>query len=157
MNNLHRELAPISDAAWASIEEETTRTLKRYLAGRRVVDVQGPGGAGLSAVGTGHLKTIAAPGHKSHTMTVRGKDACQFGANARRGTGYQRHTLGHCFDALKSIKECREITRDESIGPRWDASRLAGINNVRECMMGRVVACLLGRNAACDAIAQIKV
>ncbi|MGB6283818.1 MAG: family 1 encapsulin nanocompartment shell protein [Xanthobacteraceae bacterium] len=62
MNNLHRELAPISDAAWADIEEETTRTLKRHLAGRRVVDVQGSGGVGLSAVGTGHLKTIAAPG-----------------------------------------------------------------------------------------------
>src|SRR5262245_17001226 len=62
MNNLHRELAPISDAAWADIEAETTRTLKRYLAGRRVVDVHGPGGVGLSAVGTGHLETIAAPG-----------------------------------------------------------------------------------------------
>ena len=62
MNNLHRELAPISDAAWAEIEEETTRTLKRYLAGRHVVDVHGPGGVSLSAVGTGHLKTIAAPG-----------------------------------------------------------------------------------------------
>jgi uncharacterized linocin/CFP29 family protein len=61
MNNLHRELAPISDAAWAQIEEETSRTLKRYLAGRRVVDLQGPGGSGLSAVGTGHLRTIAAP------------------------------------------------------------------------------------------------
>jgi uncharacterized linocin/CFP29 family protein len=61
MNNLHRELAPISDAAWAEIEGETTRTLKRYLAGRRVVDVRGPGGVGLSAVGTGHLKTITAP------------------------------------------------------------------------------------------------
>ena len=62
MNNLHRELAPISEAAWTDLEEETTRTLKRYLAARRVVDVQGPGGVGLSAVGTGHLKTIAAPG-----------------------------------------------------------------------------------------------
>ena len=61
MNNLHRELAPISDAAWADLEEETTRTLKRYLAGRRVVDVHGPGGVGLSAVGTGHLKMIGAP------------------------------------------------------------------------------------------------
>jgi uncharacterized linocin/CFP29 family protein len=61
MNNLHRELAPISDAAWAQIEEETSRTLKRYLAGRRVVDVQAPGGSALSAVGTGHLRTIAAP------------------------------------------------------------------------------------------------
>src|ERR1700682_4037245 len=62
MNNLHRELAPISDAAWVQIEEETSRTLKRYLAGRRVVDVRGPGGTGLSAVGTGHLRTIAPPG-----------------------------------------------------------------------------------------------
>jgi uncharacterized linocin/CFP29 family protein len=61
MNNLHRELAPISDAAWAQIEEETTRTLKRYLAGRRVVDVPSPGGIALSAVGTGHLKAISAP------------------------------------------------------------------------------------------------
>jgi uncharacterized linocin/CFP29 family protein len=61
MNNLHRELAPISDAAWAQIEEETTRTLKRHLAGRRVVDMHGPTGTSLSAVGTGHLLTISAP------------------------------------------------------------------------------------------------
>ena len=62
MNNLHRELAPISDSAWAQIEEETSRTLKRYLAGRRVVDLKGPAGTSLSAVGTGHLRTITAPG-----------------------------------------------------------------------------------------------
>jgi len=40
---------------------ETTRTLKRHLAGRRVVDAHGAGGVGLSAVGTGHLQPIAAP------------------------------------------------------------------------------------------------
>jgi uncharacterized linocin/CFP29 family protein len=61
MNNLHRELAPISDGAWAQIEEETSRTFKRHIAGRRVVDVQGPAGSLLSAVGTGHLREIAAP------------------------------------------------------------------------------------------------
>jgi uncharacterized linocin/CFP29 family protein len=62
MNNLHRELAPISDAAWAQIEQEASRTLKRHLAARRVVDVQGPKGLELSAVGTGHLHQIQAPG-----------------------------------------------------------------------------------------------
>lgn len=61
MNNLHRELAPISDSAWAQIEEEITRTLKRYLAGRRVVDVPSPGGVDLPAVATGHLLPIAPP------------------------------------------------------------------------------------------------
>ena len=72
MNNLHRELAPISDAAWAQIEEETSRTLKRYLAGRRVVDVRGPSGTPLSAVGTGHLREINAPGEG---MLVRQREA----------------------------------------------------------------------------------
>jgi uncharacterized linocin/CFP29 family protein len=61
MNNLHRELAPISDAAWAQIEEEASRTLKRHLAARRVVDVRGPEGLGLAAVNTGHLHSIEAP------------------------------------------------------------------------------------------------
>jgi uncharacterized linocin/CFP29 family protein len=66
MNNLHRELAPISDAAWAGIEEEVTRTFKRHLAGRRTVDVRGPSGTALSAVGTGHLRPLATPGDGVH-------------------------------------------------------------------------------------------
>jgi uncharacterized linocin/CFP29 family protein len=62
MNNLHRELAPISNRAWDQIEEEASRTLKRHLAARRVVDVQGPKGPEFSAVGTGHLRQITTPG-----------------------------------------------------------------------------------------------
>jgi hypothetical protein len=61
MNNLHRELAPISHAAWSQIEDEVARTFKRSVAGRRVVDVKGPGGTELSGVGTGHQIAIAAP------------------------------------------------------------------------------------------------
>ena len=61
MNNLHRELAPISDKAWAQVEQEASRTLKRHLAARRVVDVLGPKGLELSAIGTGHLHQIQAP------------------------------------------------------------------------------------------------
>jgi uncharacterized linocin/CFP29 family protein len=62
MNNLHRELAPVSDEAWAQIEEEAARTFKRHLAGRRLVDVAGPAGADYSAVGTGHVREIDSPG-----------------------------------------------------------------------------------------------
>jgi uncharacterized linocin/CFP29 family protein len=61
MNNLHRELAPISEAAWAQIEEETTRTLKRYLAGRRACDVVLASAPALPGVATGHLKSITPP------------------------------------------------------------------------------------------------
>lgn len=60
MDNLHRELAPISAAAWTQIEEEARRTLQRYLGARRVVDLHGPEGFELSAVGTGHLKPAPA-------------------------------------------------------------------------------------------------
>jgi len=62
MNNLHRELAPISEQAWAQIEQEASRTLKRHLAARRVVDVLGPKGLDLSAVGTGHVHELQPPG-----------------------------------------------------------------------------------------------
>jgi uncharacterized linocin/CFP29 family protein len=62
MKNLHRELAPISDMAWADIEEEASRTLRRYLTGRRVVDLEGPRGTDFSAAGTGHLRAIDPPG-----------------------------------------------------------------------------------------------
>jgi uncharacterized linocin/CFP29 family protein len=62
MDNLHRELAPISDEAWAQIEQEAARTFKRHLAGRRLVDVHGPAGPGFSAVGTGRVRDIEPPG-----------------------------------------------------------------------------------------------
>src|ERR1700758_1104775 len=63
MNNLYRELAPISDAAWASIEEEARRTFEQHVAARRVVDLTGPDGLGLASGGTGHLSEIDAPAH----------------------------------------------------------------------------------------------
>jgi uncharacterized linocin/CFP29 family protein len=61
MNNLHRELAPVSDAAWASIEAEARRTFELHVAARRVVDVKGPDGTTLAGIGTGHLSDIDAP------------------------------------------------------------------------------------------------
>ncbi|WP_459548075.1 family 1 encapsulin nanocompartment shell protein [Nocardia sp. X0981] len=61
MNNLHRELAPITGAAWSVIEEEAARTFKRHSAGRRVVDLSGPHGTDYSARGLGHTTPIAAP------------------------------------------------------------------------------------------------
>src|SRR5215470_8910132 len=61
MNNLHRELAPISAAAWADLEAEARRTFERHVAGRRIVDVPDPVGLQLAAVGTGHVDAIDPP------------------------------------------------------------------------------------------------
>ncbi|WP_068179296.1 family 1 encapsulin nanocompartment shell protein [Mycobacterium sp. UM_CSW] len=61
MNNLYRDLAPVTEVAWAEIELEATRTFKRHIAGRRVVDVSEPGGPVTAAVSTGRLLDADAP------------------------------------------------------------------------------------------------
>jgi uncharacterized linocin/CFP29 family protein len=58
MNNLHRELAPISAAAWEDIEDEAKRSFRRNVAGRRLVDVSGPHGLDLASVTTGHRHRV---------------------------------------------------------------------------------------------------
>ena len=62
MNNLYRELAPVTDGAWEQIEQEATRTFKRHIAGRRVVDVSETGGPVTAAISTGHLVDVTSPG-----------------------------------------------------------------------------------------------
>src|SRR6266498_2327252 len=91
MNNLHRELVPISAVAWADLEEEARRTFKRHVAGRRVVDVPEPGGLELSAITTGHLDAVAAPAEgviahvrRSHPIVeLRGLPAVDAGRRLR--------------------------------------------------------------------------
>ncbi|MGW9368306.1 encapsulin, partial [Streptomyces albidoflavus] len=61
MNDLHRDLAPVS-AVWAESEDEVRRTFKEHPAGRRVVDADGPTGPDRAAVTTGHLTEITSPG-----------------------------------------------------------------------------------------------
>jgi len=61
MNHLTRDLAPISDAAWAQIDEEATRTLTNFLAARRLVDFDGPFGWSHSAVDLGRVVSADSP------------------------------------------------------------------------------------------------
>ena len=74
MNNLHRELAPISDEAWASLEDEARRTFVRHVAARRVVDVIGPSGETTAAAGTGHLRP-GSPDRPDETVQARVREA----------------------------------------------------------------------------------
>jgi uncharacterized linocin/CFP29 family protein len=49
-------MAPISDKAWAEIDNQAQRTLKGNLSARKVVDFSGPHGLELGAVNLGLLK-----------------------------------------------------------------------------------------------------
>ena len=58
MNDLLRDLAPISTAAWDEIDEEARRTLKLTLAGRKLVDFVGPLGWDAAAVNLGRSEAV---------------------------------------------------------------------------------------------------
>jgi len=60
MDHLLRGLAPIGAAAWREIDAEAARTLRRTLAGRKLVDFTGPLGWDVSAVGRGRVRDISA-------------------------------------------------------------------------------------------------
>jgi uncharacterized linocin/CFP29 family protein len=132
MNNLHRELAPISKMAWDQIEEEATRTLKRHLAARRVVDVQGPKGFELSAVGTGHLRQVAAPGDGVQAAQREVKALVElrvpFELTRQAIDDVERGALDSDWSPLKDAARKIAFAEDRAV---FDGYAAAGIEGVR--------------------------
>ena len=133
MNNLHRELAPISDAAWSQSEEETSRTLKRYLAGRRIVDVQGPGGVALSAVGTGHLHNIEASGDgilaRQRDVNALVELRVPFDLNRQQIDDVERGANDSDWQPAKDAARLLAFAEDRAI---FDGYAAAGIGGIRQ-------------------------
>ena len=133
MNNLHRELAPISDAAWAQIEEEASRTLKRHLAARRVVDVEGPKGVDFSAVGTGHLQQIATPGDGIQAAQRKAKALVElrvpFELTRHAIDDVERGSADSDWDALKEAARKLAFAEDRAV---FDGYAAGGIEGVRQ-------------------------
>jgi uncharacterized linocin/CFP29 family protein len=59
-DHLFRDKAPITEAAWGVIDEEASRTLRHYLAGRPLVDFDGPKGWRHTAEPVGRVENVAA-------------------------------------------------------------------------------------------------
>jgi uncharacterized linocin/CFP29 family protein len=131
MNNLHRELAPISDGAWAQIEEEAARTLKRYLAGRRVVDVKEPAGGMLSAIGTGHIKKIDPPGDGiiAHQRQVKALVELRVPFQLERQAldDVERGANDSDWQPLKDAAKCIAFAEDRAIFEGYAAGHIEGI------------------------------
>lgn len=131
MNNLHRELAPISDAAWEQIDGEASRTLKRHLAARRVVDVPAAQGLALAAVGTGHTQPIEGPGE--------GVQAARRAANAlvelrvpfrlarQAIDDVERGATDSDWQPLKDAARKIAFAEDRAVFDGWAAAGIGGI------------------------------
>jgi uncharacterized linocin/CFP29 family protein len=131
MNNLHRELAPVSDEAWAAIEQETARTLKRYLAGRRIVDVHGPDGLALSAVGTGHQQSVSPPADHIEARQRRVLPLVElrvpFALSREQIDDVARGALDSDWQPARSAARQLAAAEDQAIFAGYPAAGIAGI------------------------------
>ena len=155
MNNLHRELAPISEAAWSDIEEEVSRTLKRYLAARRIVDVHGPGGVALSAVGTGHLRNIEAPGDsvlaRQREVKALVELRAPFDLDRQQIDDVERGATDSDWQPAKDAARRIAFAEDRAI---FEGYAAAGIGGIREGTSNPVTALPADVRDYPDAIAQ---
>lgn len=71
MNDLRREQAPITEKTWEAIDEEARTTLKVNLAGRKIVDFDGPQGWHSSAVGLGRTEALSNPPNAGVSACLR--------------------------------------------------------------------------------------
>ena len=131
MNNLHRELAPVSAAAWASIEDEARRTFMLHLAGRRVAEVQGPGDEALAAVRTGHLSDITspAPGVLAWARTAQPVIELRvpFAIKRRDIDDVERGAMDPDWQPVKDAARTMAFAEDRAVFEGYEAGGIAGI------------------------------
>lgn len=131
MHNLHRELAPISEAAWADLEEEATRTFKRHIAGRRVVDVSGPHGPDYTAVGTGHLAAVDGPAAGVTSLLFETQPLVQlrvpFTLSRDAVDSVERGAQDADWDPLKDAAKQIAFAEDRAVFDGYPAARIEGI------------------------------
>ena len=155
MNNLHRHLAPISHEAWEQIEQEASRTLKRHLAGRRVVDVVGPRGFDVSAVGTGHLKPVASSldGVETRQREVKAFVELRVPFKLARQAidDVDRGAEDSDWSPIKDAARKIAFAEDRAI---FDGYVAAGIQGIREGSSNAVVALPANVKSYPDAVAQ---
>jgi uncharacterized linocin/CFP29 family protein len=155
MNNLHRELSPISDKAWAQIEEEASRTLKRHLAARRVVDVPDPKGLALSAVGTGHLHELQTPGDGIQAVQRNAKAIVElrvpFELTRQAIDDVERGATDSDWSALKEAAKKLAFAEDRAV---FDGYPAAGIQGIREGGSNPAVVLPVNVRGYSDAVAQ---
>ncbi|NUP49729.1 MAG: bacteriocin family protein [Catenulispora sp.] len=131
MDNLHRDLAPVSDTAWEQIEEEARRTVLRYLAFRRVVDVAGPDGTTLGAVGDGHTSPVGAPGDGVQAR-IRGarplvEIRIPFELDRQAVDDAERGAQDSDWQPVKDAAKIAAFTEDRAIADGYAAAGITGL------------------------------
>ncbi|MER7672545.1 family 1 encapsulin nanocompartment shell protein [Kitasatospora sp. NPDC096128] len=133
MDNLHRDLAPVSAAAWEEIEEEARQTFKLHIAGRRVVDLDGPDGPTLAAVGTGHLTALEPPldGVQAHARASRPVVELRVPFTVSRSAvdDVERGSRDSDWQPVKAAARTLALAEDRAVFEGYPAAAIEGIRS----------------------------
>lgn len=137
MNDLLREFAPISDAAWKEIDEEARSTLKLTLAGRRLVDFVGPLGWSASSVPLGRVSALAdtpRTGVEANARTVKPLIELRvpFELSRRELEAVARGGKGPDLKPLTEAAREIAMSEDGAIFHGYDAGGIEGIGALSE-------------------------
>lgn len=132
MNDLLRQLAPISDAAWKAIDDQARQTLTVELAARKLVDFVGPTGWQESARALGRVAALADAPADGVTGAIR---AVQPLVELRAPFSLSRAELEDVGrgatdpDLAPLIRAAIQIARaeDRSVFQGWAAAGIEGI------------------------------
>ncbi|GAB4361743.1 MAG: family 1 encapsulin nanocompartment shell protein [Methylohalobius sp. ZOD2] len=132
MNDLRREFAPIVSEAWEAIDHEATATLKLILAGRKVVDFEGPSGWHTSAIGLGRVEVLTGrPYHGVEAGLRQVQPLVEFRAPFQLGRNELDTIARGAKDAdLAPVKEAAwamAIAEDRAVFHGYPDARIEGI------------------------------
>src|SRR5262249_34053563 len=132
MNDLYRELAPISDSAWKEIDDQARQALVVELAARKLVDFVGAKGWKESAMNLGRVEALKGAPAEGVTGALRqGQPLVElrapFTLSRTEMDSIARGAGDPDFDPL--IPACIQISRaeDPAIFHRWGPPGIAGI------------------------------
>jgi uncharacterized linocin/CFP29 family protein len=132
MNNLLRELAPITPEAWAQIDDEAKRTLKLMLAARRLVDFNGPLGWDVSALSDGRIEELGSQIEKGVEGRLRKARALvelrvPFELSRQELEAIGRGAQDPNLDPVRHAARAAAIAEDRAVFLGYPAAHIAGI------------------------------
>ncbi|KOV71351.1 MULTISPECIES: family 1 encapsulin nanocompartment shell protein [unclassified Streptomyces] len=133
MNNLHRELAPVSAAAWVDLEAEARRTFTAHVAIRRLVDIPAAGGAELAAVPTGHSDPVDALSGGVHARLRRSKPLVElrapFTVSRRQVDDVERGARDADWQPVKDAARRIAFAEDRTVFEGLPPAGIEGLRN----------------------------
>jgi uncharacterized linocin/CFP29 family protein len=133
VNHLLRGLAPVSKEAWEAIDEEAARTLRHFLAARKVVDFSGPHGWTHSAETLGRVDAVGETPAEGVEAAIRRMQPLAelrtpFELSRRELEAIDRGSQDYDLQVVIDAARQAASAEDSAVFHGYDAAGIAGIS-----------------------------